>query len=146
MLFEISKVDVWAGELEDRPGALSSKLAHIMMTAGADLEFVITRPTREQPGRGVVYVAPLTTPEQEQAANDVGLHRADTMYTLRLVGPDRPGLAAGVAGTLASEGINITGLSAAAARGGAVIYLRFASEEDTTAAIEALTPALAKIE
>jgi hypothetical protein len=142
MSFEISRVDVWAGELENRPGALSSRLAHIMMTAEANLEFVITRPTREQPGRGVVYLAPLTTPEQEQAALDVGLHKAETMYTLRVVGPDRPGLAAGIAGTLAQASINITGLSAAAARDAGVVYIRFDTAEDAQAALDVLAPFL----
>lgn len=142
MSFEISRVDVWAGELEDRPGALASKLAHLMMRAQANLEFVIARPSQDKPGRSVLYVAPLVGEQQEEVAQEVGLRRSKSINALRLVGPDRPGLAAGIAGTLASADLNITGLTASATQGQAIVYVRCASAEEIDAAIEVLTPVL----
>jgi hypothetical protein len=141
--FEIARVQVWVGELEDRPGALASKLAHLMTAGGANLEFIIARPLKDQPGRGLLYVAPLLKPEATRIARDIGLHPSETIHALRLAGPDRPGLVAGIAGTLAESGINITGLTAAATQGRAIAYLRFSSPADADAAATVLTPALA---
>lgn len=142
MPFEITPVDVWTGELEDRPGALASKLAHIQVAAGANLEFAIARPLVEKPGFGVLYIAPLVGEKQRRVAEEIGLHRSSSIHAIRLVGPDRPGLIAGIAGTLAQADINITGLSAAAAEGRAIIYLRFESAEKAGEAAEVLRPLL----
>ncbi|MBN2448475.1 MAG: ACT domain-containing protein [Phycisphaerae bacterium] len=142
MSFEITRVDVWAGELEDRPGALSTPLAHIMMSAGANLEFIVGRPSHETPGHSVLFVAPLTTDEQRQAAADVNMRKSDAMHVLRLSGPDRPGLTAGVAGMLAQASINIVGISAAAIGGNALVYVRFASADDAAAAEKVLAEVL----
>lgn len=140
--YEITPVDVWVGEVEDRPGGLSSKLARLMMCAGANLEMIIARPAPERPGCGVIYLAPLRTSEQMAAAREVGLHKSENMHCLRLVGPDRAGLAAGIAGTLADAEINIKGLSATGSGGRAVVYLRFDSQEDAVAARAVLARAL----
>lgn len=142
MAFEITPVDVWAGELEDRPGALASKLAKIIMIAEADLEFVLLRPLCEKPGRAVLFLAPLIGPEQTQAAEDAGLHKCDSMHVLRLVGPDRRGLAAGIAGELEHADVDVAGLTAAATHGNVVIYIRFATAEDVAAAAKVLGPKL----
>lgn len=138
MDFEVARVDIWAGQLEDRPGALASKLANIIMIAAANLEFIVARPARDRPGRGVLYLAPLSGPEQTRAAEESGLHRADSMYVVRLSGPDRSGLAAGIAGTLAQADLNIVGVSAAAVDGRVLMYLRFATEQEAVAAVDVL--------
>ena len=39
---KIERTDVWAAELEDKPGALARKL-NALADAGADVEFVIAR-------------------------------------------------------------------------------------------------------
>lgn len=143
MGFEIKRVDVWVGELEDRPGALSSKLATVYVTGEADLDFVIARPLREKPGRGVLYVAPLEGEKRVRAAQDAGLHKSQSVHVLRLEGPDHPGLIAGVAGTLAQADINIAGLSAAAAKRNAIIYVRFATDDDVNKAADVLRKHLA---
>ena len=138
MGFEIKRVDVWVGELEDRPGALSSKLATVFMVGEADLDFVIARPLQDKPGHGMLYVAPLESEKQAQAAQDAGLHKSQSVYVLRLEGPDHPGLIAGIAGTLSQADINITGLSAAATKRNAIIYVRFVAKEDVTRAADVL--------
>jgi hypothetical protein len=141
MAFEITRVDVWAGEIEDRPGELARKLA-TLQRAGADLEFSIVRPVAKSGGRGVLFVAPLVGTEQTQAAEEAELAKADSLHVLRLVGPDRPGLLAGIAQTVANAGLNIDGLSAAAMAERCVIYLRFASDEAARKAAQVLTASL----
>ncbi|MBN2448476.1 MAG: amino acid-binding protein [Phycisphaerae bacterium] len=140
MQFEITKAEVWAGETEDRPGTLSDKLQNLMR-AGANLDFVIARPSRRTPGCAVVFVAPLIGPAQEQAAQEVGLHKTG-IHCLRLVGPDRPGLGAGITRKLADAGLNLTGLSASVAGEQCVFYFRFSTADDVVAAAQVLTSQL----
>ena len=64
MPYEITKVDVWAATIEDRPGGLAEKL-EVLAEAGADLEFVIARRASESPGTGVVFMAPISGAEPE---------------------------------------------------------------------------------
>ena len=132
MAFKISKVDVWAGEIADRPGALAAKLEPLE-AVGANLDFVIARPLGERPGYGVVYVAPLKGAKQTKAAAAAGLSKS-SINALRLVGPDRPGLAATIGRCLADAGLNIAGMSGAGVGKKAIFYVRFDSDGDVTAA------------
>jgi hypothetical protein len=142
MPYTIERVEVWAGELEDRPGALSSRLAHVMMNGHANLEMVVARTHHEKPGCAVLFLAPLMGDESKRAALDVGLSPAKHFPVVRIKGPDRPGLVAGIAGTLAHDDINIKGLTASAVGGEAVVYVRLESEEAARAAIGTLKPLL----
>lgn len=137
MAFEITRVDVWVGEIEDRPGALCEKL-NTVMRAGADLDFMIARPLAEGPGRGVLFVTPLHGPEQERAADEVGLRKSHTQI-LRVEGPDRPGLGAGMTCTLAEAGISVRGLSASVLGDRCLFYIRFDSQDDLVRAAQILT-------
>lgn len=145
MAYEISRTEVWSGELADQPGALAGKL-EALERAGANLDFVIVRPLASPSGgamaAGVLFVAPLVGSEQQRAAEEAGLRRSVGMHVLRLIGPDRPGLGAAIARHLASAGLNIAGLSAAAIDERCIFYLRFASEEDVRRAAQVLTGAL----
>lgn len=142
MAFEITRVDVWAGEIKDQPGALAAKL-EALQRAGANLEFVIVRPTAMPPGNGILYVAPLSGAQQEGVAKEAGLRKSNAIHALRIIGPDRPGLVAGVTRTIADEKINISGVSAATIGDRSVLYLRFDSETDARRAAQVLTPRLA---
>lgn len=138
MPYEITRVDVWSGEIEDRPGALATKLEAIMR-AGANLDFVVARPSQDKPGYAVLFVAPLVGPEQTAAAAKVRLKKSSSMHSLRIVGPDRIGLGAGIARALADAGVNITGVSAAAVGDQSIFYLRFENDDDTKRAAQVLT-------
>lgn len=129
MSYEITKVDVWAGPIEDRPGGLADTLEKLE-AAGANLEFVVARRAPEQPGTGVVFVAPLNGAKQTRAAMQAGLAKADTMHSLRLEGPDKPGLGARITRVLADGGINLRGLSAAALGRRCVVYFAFDTAAD----------------
>ena len=142
MALEINMVDVWTSELEDRPGALADKL-ETLQRAGANLEFVILRPSGDVlSSTGLLFVAPVVGREQTRAAEEAGLEKNVTLHALRIVGPDQPGLVAGIARTLAHARINITALWAAAISGGSALYVRVESSADARRAAQLLTEKL----
>ncbi len=67
MALKITRADVWASTIEDRPGGLAEKLA-ALAEAGAQLEFVIARRASERPSTGVVFLTPLKGAAQLRAA------------------------------------------------------------------------------
>lgn len=129
MAVKISKVDVWAGPIVDKPGGLAAKLLAIAR-AGAKLEFVIARRSPDKPGKGVVFLAPLKPGKQAKAGAKVGLAKAKGMHSVRLSLPDKAGLGARITRALADAKINLRGLSAAAVGKQCVVYFAF----DTAAA------------
>ncbi|MCK4342627.1 MAG: amino acid-binding protein [Phycisphaerae bacterium] len=139
MAFEINKVDVWAGELSDSPRALLKKL-ELLSQAGANLEFVISRPDKR--GKAVVFMAPLKGTAQIRAAAEANLAKAASMCALRVVGPNQSGLGERITRALADEGLNLRGVSAAVIGGRSVTYLRFVNADDAQRARRALRRAL----
>lgn len=131
MAYSIQSVDVWSGSIEDRPGGLAEKLTPLT-EAGATLEFVLAR--RAEPGKGIVFLAPLKGAKQMKAAQGAGLSRAADLQSLRVEGPDKPGLGAKVAKALAEAGLNVRGLSAMALGRRCVFCLAFDSKQDAAKA------------
>lgn len=107
----VEHVDVWAASIPDRPGGLADVLV-ALRDAGADLQFIIARRTPEEPGKGVVFVTPLQGDREVRAAAQVGFNVTHSLHSLRVIGPDRPGIAADLVQRLAAEGINLRGFSA----------------------------------
>jgi hypothetical protein len=134
MGLKVSKVEVWAATIEDRVGGLVHKLAPLS-AAGANLEFVIARRAPEHPGKGVVFVAPLAGEEQVRGATDAGFLPADSLHSVRIEGPDRPGLGMMMAKALADAGVNLRGLSAAAIGRKFVCYLALDTADDAEKAV-----------
>ena len=145
MAYEITREDVWVGTIEDRAGALAEKMQAISRV-GVNLEFVIARRSPDKPGTGVVFMAPFRGEESVRAALQAGLSQWTSATTLRIEGPDRPGLGALIAWTVANEGINLRGFSAAKLGERSVFYLAIDPGEpglhDADKAVEALTTAL----
>lgn len=137
MAIEIGEVDVWAGEIEDRPGGLA-RVLEAVAKAGANLEFAISRRAPEAPGTGVVFLAPLSGTAQTDAAGKVGLSRASGLHSLRLECPDEPGLGAKITRAVADAGINMRGLSAASFERRCIVYLAFDTDADARKASEVL--------
>lgn len=141
MPYTISKVDVWAGSIEDRAGGLGDML-EALAKAGANLEFIIAR--RADPGKGVVFAAPLTGAKVTAVAKRAGLAKAGTLQSVRVEGPDKPGLCAVVSRALGSGGVSMRGFSAAAMGKKCVLYFAFDSKADAAKAQKLLKQALAK--
>jgi hypothetical protein len=141
MAYTIKKVDVWAGEITDRPGGLADKLG-ALSDAGANFEFLIARRAADKPGTGVVFLTPIKGAKQKSAAQGAGLATTDSLHSVRVEGPDRPGLGMKMSRALADSGINLRGISAAALGRRAVTYLAFDSAADADTAIRVLKKTL----
>jgi len=127
MAYDITKVEVWAGDMVNRPGTLA-RVLEAMAGGGADLEFVIARRVNDNTSRG--FFAPIKGKKQQEAAKDVGLQKAAGLRALRIEGPNKPGLGAMMTRAIAGAGVNLRGLSAAAIGKRSVCYIAFDSEED----------------
>ena len=141
MPYSIRKVDVWAAEIDDRPGGLTGKL-EALAKAGASLEFIIARRAPDKPGKGVVFLTPVRGAKQTGAAINAGLGTTDSLHSVRVEGPDRPGLGTKMTRALADAGINLRGLSAAALGRKSVAYFAFDTADDAANAIKLLRKAL----
>ncbi|MFH1732063.1 MAG: ACT domain-containing protein [Planctomycetota bacterium] len=137
MALKVSRVDVWAAGLKDRPGQLAAKLA-ALAEAGANVQFVVARRAPDKPGTGVVFVTPLKGAKQLAAAKKAGFMRARSLRSVRVEGPDKRGIGAKLAHALADAGINLRGLSAAALGKKFVCYLALDKAADATRAIRVL--------
>ena len=129
MKIDVSRVDVWAASIEDRPGGLSEKL-EVLAQADVDLEFIIARRTSSTPGAGVVFIAPIKGPRQVRAAKKVGFEKTKSLHAVRIATGNKPGFSAELAKKIAEAGINLRGYSGAAIGNRAVIYLGFDSDAD----------------
>ncbi len=141
MPYTIKKVEVWAGDILNRPGMLA-RVLEALTNAGAQLEFMIARRLNEKTSR--VFLAPIKGVKQHRAASDVGLVRASGMHSLRIEGPDRAGLGARITRAVADQGINLRGASAASVGQKAVFYLAVDSEPNLKEAMRVVRKVLGK--
>ena len=141
MAYAINKVDVWAGEIADRPGGLAGTLEGLQ-NAGVNLEFLVARRAPDKPGAGVVFVTPIKGAKQKSAAGAAALQTTDSLHSVRVEGPDRPGLGSKMTRVLADAGINLRGISAAAIGRRATTYFAFDSAADADNAVRILRKAL----
>ncbi len=129
----VEKLDVWSAVIDDKPGGLAKILTGLKDT-GADLDFVLARRSPDKPGSGVVFISPLRGDRETRAASYLGFNVVRSLDSLRVEGPNRPGIAAEVTEKISSAGINLHGLSAAIIGPKFVMYISFDSDEDTTKA------------
>ena len=134
----VEHVDVWAANIEDRPGGLAQALA-ALRDAGADLQLIISR--RAEPGKGVVFVTPLQGDREISAAAEVGFNVTHTLHSVRVMGHDRPGVAAELTEKLADAGINLRGFSVSVIGTQYLAYAAVDSLDDSNKVIEILEKA-----
>ena len=139
MAYTIKKVDVWAGDIMNRPGALA-RVLESLRNADAQLEFMIARRVSDSTSR--VFIAPLKGAKQKRAAGDVGLVPAARMHALRIEGPDKAGLGAAITRALGDKDVNIRGASAAAIGKKAVMYFAFGDELEMKRAVGVIKKAV----
>ncbi len=133
MKLTVSKSDVWAASIEDRPGGLAEKL-EALAAAGANVDFIVARRAPERQGQGVVFVTPLKGAKQMKAAEGAAFQKTDSLHSLRVEGTDKPGMGGRLSKALAEAGINLRGLSAAAFGTRFVCYLALDSAADAAKA------------
>ncbi len=137
MPLQIRKIQVWSGEIPDRPGAAAASLERLAH-AGADLEFVFTRPHPRRPDTTVIFLAPINGPEQIQAARDSGLGPALDVAMLCVEGDNRPGIGYALMSRLAVAGINLRGISVSTVSHRFAAYLAFDNPDVATMALQIL--------
>lgn len=133
----VEREEIWAASLEDRPGALASKLA-ALAKAGADLDFAIARRSHDPRSTAVVFVTPIRGEQEVQVAKQLGFAVTKSMNTVRVDAPDQRGCAAGLTQKLADAGLNLRGFSLAVIHPGCVVHLAFDSEQDAAKAVATL--------
>jgi hypothetical protein len=137
MGFKLDRIHVWSGEVEDRPGGAASKLL-ALAEAGANLEFILTRRLVNKPGKGVLYVAPVTGPSQVRAARAAGLGETHDPLVLRVEGDNEAGLAHRLTQQWAMAGISMEGLTMAVMGSKFVGFAAFDSVADANRAAQIL--------
>ena len=133
----VEKEDVWIATLEDKPGALATKLT-ALAEAGADLDFVIARRSPERPGMGVVFVTPLSGDAELKAATAIGFSAINRLHSVRVEGVNEPGIGGTITNQLATAGINIRGFSGAVIGTRFVLHLAFDTSQDQEKAIQVI--------
>jgi len=136
----VERVDVWAATIQDRPGGLAEVL-DALQQAGADLQFIIARRAPEKSGTAVAFVTPLQSDREIRAAAQVGFNVSQSLHSIRVMGPDRPGVAAELTAKLAEGGINLRGFSASVIGRQFVAYVAVDSQADADKAKEILQKA-----
>jgi hypothetical protein len=133
MSFRLDRVHVWSGEVADQAGGVATKLA-LLAQAGAHLEYIYTRRQPDQPGTGILIVAPVTGPLQVRAARSAGLNEVQLPVVLRVEGDDSAGLAHRLTQQWALAGLNMQGLTMAVIGPKFVAYASFDTVEESNRA------------
>ena len=137
MALQIRKVQVWSGEIADRPGAAAATL-ELLVQAGADLEFVFTRVHPTKPGYSSIFLAPISGPEQMQAARAAKLGPALDVSMLCVEGDNEPGVSFRIMSHLAVAGINLQGVSVNSLGKRFAAYLAFDKADTAAMALQIL--------
>jgi hypothetical protein len=137
MGFKLERVHIWSGEIADKAGGMSSKLAPLA-EAGANLEYILTKRQPDRPGTGVLYVAPVTGPSQVRAARLAGLAEAHDTVVLRVEGDNEAGMGYRLTQQWALAGINLQGLTMAVLNTKFVGFAVFDSASDANRAAQIL--------
>jgi hypothetical protein len=133
MSFRYDRVHVWSCEVSDEPGGVASKLAALAQ-AGENLEYVGTHRLAEKPGWGVLYIAPVTGPDQVRAAKSVGMHEVHNPVVIRVEGDNKAGLAHRLTHEWALAGISFRGLTMAVVNERFIGYAAFDNSADANKA------------
>ena len=139
MSYEISKEHVWVGAIPDHPDALAEKLRRLS-EAGLNLELILAR--RDIPGRALLFISPLRSVEEMLAAEELGLAQEADVRAVRVLGPDKAGIGARIATTLAAASVNLRAYSASVIGRKHITFLAFDNESDADDAVKALKAAL----
>src|SRR5260370_38282296 len=106
MKLKITRVEVWAAGIEDRPGGVAEKL-ELLASAGTNLGFILARRAPESPGLGVVFVTPLKGSTQFKAASDAGFLKTEILRAVRVEGSNRAGTAVKLARQMPVAGTSL---------------------------------------
>jgi predicted amino acid-binding ACT domain protein len=137
MALNVKRAEVWVATIEDRAGGAADKLEPLVR-AGANFEFVFTRRTPENPGRGLLLAYPIKGAKVVRAAQEAGFTKPFDMFSVRIEGSDKPGVTAAVAHALAQAGLSFRGMSATGFGKKFVSFIALDSDADAATAVAVL--------
>jgi hypothetical protein len=137
MTLRIHRVQVWSGEIPDKPGAAAAMLERLTRS-GADLEFLMTRPHPSKREASMLFLAPVQGPQQTEAAQAVGLAPTRDFAMLCVESENRPGIGSQVMSLLAVAGINLRGISISTVGDSMAAYLGFDNPDSAALAVQVL--------
>lgn len=111
MAVKVTQIKPWKLETENRPGALADALAPLA-EAGVNLEYVEAYAHEAEPGKGSIFVYPITGRKAIVAATNAGFQQVSESPFVLVEGDDKPGMGQKLSRALADAGINIHGVSA----------------------------------
>ncbi len=137
MAMKVTKVEVWAGEMQDQPGSLARMLESLAAARGS-VDCVIARRQPDKPGSGIAFMSPVKGKKVQDAARSAGIAPATSIATLRVEGSDKPGLGAKILRVISDAGVNLRGVSAAVVGNKFVAYFGFDNGDDAAKAAKAI--------
>ena len=140
MPYDVKKLDVWTGEIDDNVGGLASKLEPLAKAA-VDLQFLVARRQTHLPGKGIVFLSGISGAKGTRAAAAAGLGKTSDVAALRVEGPNKAGAASQIARRLADAGINLRGVSAGVMGKKFQLFLAFDNAADADKAARSLRAA-----
>src|SRR5688572_27845555 len=81
MAVMVTKIDVWSGVLDDQPGGLATILERLADAKG-NLEMVVARRQPDEPGHGIVFLAPVKGKKISEVATGAGVRPAEGLAAL----------------------------------------------------------------
>jgi hypothetical protein len=138
MARKFQKLEIWSKEIEDKPGETSRAL-DVLSAAGADLQFVLARRRPEKPGRGILFVAPLTTKKQKEAALREGFNTTVDMSCVVIQGKNKPGLGGRITKAISESGVNLRGMSAGVVGSQFVAFFVFDNMDDAAKGLKGVS-------
>src|SRR4030095_1703967 len=88
--FSIKKFSIWSNEIDDVVGATTG-LFKVLADAGTDVEFSLSRPLGDKPGKAILFLAPVKGKKQEEAAKRAGFVFRPDVVGVQVQGPSRIG-------------------------------------------------------
>jgi hypothetical protein len=108
-MFTIKKFSMWSVEIDDVAGATTG-LFKVLADAGADIEFSLSRPLGDKPGRAILFLAPIKGKKQEDAARRADFVLRDDVVGVQIQGPSRVGGNFRLTAALAHENLSVRAL------------------------------------
>lgn len=137
MSFKMDRVHVWATDVKDEPGGVAAKLS-LLNKSGANLDYVYTQRLPDNPGHGMLCVAPIVGVEQTKAAKAAGMHEVPDPIVMRVEGDNTAGLAHRLKNEWAMANINLHGAILAVLGTKFLGYITFDTVEDANKAARIL--------
>src|SRR2546427_4013767 len=107
--FTIKKFPLWAVEIDDVAGSTTG-LFKILADAGADIEFSLSRPLGDRPGKAILFLAPIKGKKQEDAARQADFRLRSDVVGVQVQGPSRVGGNFRLTAALAHEDLSVRAL------------------------------------